>query len=157
MGTCSSSSAGYTPVGGKRLTQAQLQGRLKQARVTKSLSLANCRLNELPPEAMELLGTLRMIDVSGNPLRDLEWVRSLAEVRKLKATHCGLEALPSLAYCTHLEELRVAHNALSAARISDLPPSLRQLDLSRNELASIPESVLACSSLEVRLTGLVAL
>jgi len=143
MGGCSSSGT---------LTANQMEGRLRAARATHSLSLKGLRLKAIPAEVLGLGDKLRSLDLSGNLNIDLAGVECLGSLRKLSVNGCKLVSLPPLASMTSLEELSAAHNSLSD--LPSLPPSLLSLDASRNQLTTVPSGLAACDGLEVRAMGL---
>ena len=115
----------------------------------------SCELTELPEEVFALADTLEVLNLSHNRLRQLP---DLSRLHRLKVLFCSdndftevpghLGAHPSLRM-VGFKSNRIRHVPASA-----LPPTLRWLILTANEIESLPDAIGLCTGLEkVALAG----
>ena len=125
------------------LSPWELHTRLSVATSTDRLDLADCGLQQLPPEVLQLKG-LHELSLSGNHLTALPpGIGELRHLRKLCLAGNRLETVPEeLGALAALEVLELHGNDLVA-----LPESLgrlralKQLCVSGNRLEALPESL----------------
>ena len=123
-----------------------------------------CGLTEFPREIFSLADSLEILDLSGNSLSSLpEDLPRLAKLRVLFCSNNAFTELPEvLGRCPQLS--MVGFKAGRVARVSGaaLPPLLRWLILTDNEIAELPAEIGRCHLLQKcalagnRLTGLPA-
>lgn len=111
------------------------------------LTIANNHLRGLTPRMFFLLSSLKTLDLSGNPIRELdpEVLKDLPSLRILRCTNCELTRIRSLVYkkILELEELDLRDNKieiLSAEEYIDLK-YLKTLYLDGNRLFELRDSV----------------
>lgn len=112
-------------------------------------SLFECRRRGLTEIPRDLPTWVEILDISHNELTvlDARSLQHLTQLKRLKAAHNKLSAIPNLGSHPHLTDLNLAHNAIPELT-SDLKklPQLRNLDLSFNKITSIPAGVFTNSS-----------
>ncbi|KAL1416137.1 hypothetical protein MTO96_006406 [Rhipicephalus appendiculatus] len=112
-------------------------------------SLFECRRRGLTEIPRDLPTWVEILDISHNELTVLDprSLQHLTQLKRLKAAHNKLSAVPDLGSHPHLTDLNLAHNAIPQLT-SDLKklPQLRILDLSFNKITSIPAGVFTNSS-----------
>jgi len=125
---------------------------LKGTRNHGGLNIAGCGLVELPSEVVDTSVTSRMkvVDISGNMLERIpnDFVQA-PKMTRLNASANRLEALPLTIATTapKLELLDLHSNELLRVIPRQLPPMLRELDVSGCPLAEIPAGILQLSKL----------
>ena len=115
----------------------------------------SCELTDLPPEVFELAGSLEVLNLTGNRLRQLP---DLSRLRRLKVLFCSdndFTAVPEhLGAHPSLRMVGFKSNRIRHVPDTALPPTLRWLILTANEIASLPDSIGQCPGLEkVALAG----
>ena len=109
---------------------------------TRSLKLSE-NLTTFPSEIFSLADSLEVLDLSGNKLSSLP--KELAQLGKLKilfASDNDFEALPEvLGECANLEMIGFKSNRISHVPDCSLPPKLRWLILTENQISSLPDSL----------------
>lgn len=118
------------------------------------LDVASNKLIGLPAEIRELT-QLRTLNVADNQLRAVPTEVFTSSLVELNATKNRLEgAFFSITSAPHLQELRLAGNALTSLSQSDSLdlPALKYLDISANRLPSLPDMT-SWSSLSTLLLG----
>ncbi|HSV59297.1 MAG TPA: leucine-rich repeat-containing protein kinase family protein [Variovorax sp.] len=99
-----------------------------------------CGLTELPPEVFELADTLEVLNLSGNALEDLP--ADLGRLQRLRILFCSdnrFARVPeSVGDCAALEMVGFKSNRVAEVAGAALPPQLRWLILTDNELAKLP-------------------
>ena len=115
----------------------------------------SCELTDLPPEVFELAGSLEVLNLTGNRLRQLP---DLSRLRRLKVLFCSdndFTAVPEhLGAHPSLRMVGFKSNRIRHVPDTALPPTLRWLILTANEIASLPDSIGQCPDLEkVALAG----
>ncbi|PXX03327.1 serine/threonine protein kinase [Paraburkholderia tropica] len=126
-----------------RVTTATLEqlraGRLAGAR---QLKLA-CGLTEFPREIFDLADTLEVLDLSGNALTSLpDDLPKLRHLRILFASNNPFTALPPmLGDCASLSMVGFKANRIRHVAASALPPSLRWLILTDNNIDALPQEI----------------
>lgn len=125
---------------------------LKGTRAHGGLNVAGCGLEALPSQILETSVTSRMkiVDISNNMLERIpdEFVQA-PRMTRLNASTNRLEALPILLgkETPKLEVLDLHSNALLRSLPRELPPMLREINISGCPLTEIPGCVLACARL----------
>jgi hypothetical protein len=128
-------------------TLAQLRaGQLTGAR---RLDLA-AGLTEFPPEIFDLADTLEVLNLSGNKLAALP--ADLGRLHRLQVIFCSdnqFTAVPEvLGSCPQLSMIGFKANKIRTLPAAALPPTLRWLILTDNELASLPAEIGQCQHLQ---------
>ncbi len=140
-------------------TLAQL--RAGQLRGVRRLDLS-CGLSHFPPEIFDLADSLEVLNLSGNALDSLPPdLGRLHQLRVLFASYNRFTTLPQgLRGCAQLETVGFRANQITHLDAAALPPSLRALILTDNQLSHVPAALGQFSQLEKlmlsgnRLTGL---
>ncbi|MCE4554591.1 leucine-rich repeat-containing protein kinase family protein [Roseateles cellulosilyticus] len=100
-------------------------------------------LRELPDEVYTLADTLEVLDLSGNDLETLP--DDLPRLHRLKVLFCSgnrFTRVPEvLGRCEALEMVGFKHNSIEELPAAALPPRLRWLILTDNRLARLPEEL----------------
>ena len=103
----------------------------------------SCNLNDFPPEIFDLADTLEILDLSGNALSSLP--ERLPELHKLKILFCSdnqFTELPRvLGQCKALSMVGFRHNNIRHVAPEALPPLLRWLILTGNQLTELPSEL----------------
>lgn len=109
----------------------------------------DCKRRGLTEIPRDLPSWVEILDISHNEFTTLDpsSFQHIIHLRRLKATHNKLSAIPNLGSLPHLIDLNLAHNAIPQLT-SDLKkfPHLRSLDLSFNKIVSIPNGIFTNSS-----------
>ena len=113
-------------------------------------------LTEFPREIFALADTLEYLDLSGNALTSLP--EDFAQLHRLQVLFCAgnrFTELPVvLGQCQSLSMVGFRANQLTSIKAAALPPKLRWLILTGNQLASLPPEIGACPELQkVALSG----
>ena len=113
-------------------------------------------LTEFPREIFALADTLEYIDLSGNALTSLP--EDFAQLRRLQVLFCAgnrFTELPVvLGQCQSLSMVGFRANQITSIKAAALPPKLRWLILTGNQIASLPPEIGACRELQkVALSG----
>ena len=124
----------------------------------------SCGLQDFPPEIFGLAETLEILDLSGNALTALP--DDLPRLHKLRIIFCSenrFTQLPEvLGQCQQLSMIGFKANQIQTVSGAALPPALRWLILTDNQIDSLPAEIGRCSQLQKlmlagnRLTGLPA-
>jgi hypothetical protein len=116
---------------------------------SRRLSLS-CGLQAFPPEIFELADTLEVLDLSGNALTALP--DDLARLHRLRIVFCSnnqFTELPAvLGQCPQLRMLGFRANRIRSVPAAALPPSLRWLVLTDNQLDALPAEIGRCTELQ---------
>nr|XP_050027709.1 leucine-rich repeats and immunoglobulin-like domains protein 3 [Dermacentor andersoni] len=108
-----------------------------------------CRRRGLTEIPRDLPSWVEILDISQNEFTvlDTRSLQHITQLKRLKAAHNKLSAVPDLGSHPHLTELNLAHNAIPQLT-SDLKklPQLKNLDLSFNKITSISGGVFTNSS-----------
>ena len=128
-------------------TLAQLSsGRL--AGITR-LDLS-CGLTAFPPEIYRLADTLEILNLSGNSLSTLP--DDLPRLHKLRVIFCSdnrfAEVPEVLGRCTHLTMVGFKANRINHFSAAAIPPQLRWLILTDNQLEALPGELGKCANLQ---------
>lgn len=119
----------------EKLCKGELKG-------SSSLKLS-CHLKEFPPEIFDLADTLELLDLSGNALTSLP--EGLPALHKLKILFCSdnhFTELPrGLGQCKALSMVGFRNNHIRHVSPEALPPLLRWLILTGNQLAALPSAL----------------
>lgn len=113
-------------------------------------------LTEFPREIFALADTLEYLDLSGNALTSLP--EDFARLHRLQVLFCAgnrFTALPVvLGQCQSLSMVGFRSNQISTIQGAALPPKLRWLILTGNQIASLPPEIGACPEVQkVALSG----
>ncbi len=109
-----------------------------------------CGLNEFPREIFELADTLEVLDLSGNALSVLpDDLPRLGKLRILFCSNNRFIRLPEvLGRCRNLSMVGFKANQIAEVPAAALPPGLRWLILTDNQLAALPAEIGRCSQLQ---------
>lgn len=109
-----------------------------------------CGLTELPSAVFTLADTLEVLDLSGNHLTSLpDDLPRLHKLRVLFASNNRFTALPAvLGQCKALTMIGFKANEISQVPADALPPLLRWLILTDNQIGELPASTGNCRQLE---------
>ncbi len=103
----------------------------------------SCHLKEFPPEMFDLAESLEILDLSGNALTSLP--DRLPELHKLKILFCSdnhFTELPRvLGQCKALSMIGFRNNNIRHVSSEALPPLLRWLILTGNQLTELPSEL----------------
>ncbi|KKY31021.1 putative serine threonine protein kinase [Diaporthe ampelina] len=125
------------------------RGGYKDATLTK-LKLT-CPLQTFPLEIYDLGPSLEQLDLSGTGLSSLppDFGHSLPNLKIAFFSQCAFSTFPSaLASCPRLEMVAFRGNGMTVIPEGSLPPQLRWLILTDNELSSLPKSIAECDRLQ---------
>ncbi|HZZ09684.1 MAG TPA: leucine-rich repeat-containing protein kinase family protein [Paraburkholderia sp.] len=116
---------------------------------TRQLKLA-CGLTEFPREIFDLADTLEVLDLSGNALCALpDDLPRLTKLRILFASNNPFTELPEvLGQCQQLSMIGFKANRVRHVPGGALPPQLRWLILTDNEIESLPAEIATCTHLQ---------
>lgn len=126
----------------EQLRSGQLSG-------ARQLKLA-CGLTEFPREVFELADTLEILDLSGNALSALpdDFAR-LHKLRILFASNNPFTELPEvLGQCRQLSMVGFKANRIATVAGNALPPQLRWLILTDNQIDELPPQIGDCAHLQ---------
>jgi len=116
---------------------------------SKRLDLS-CGLTEFPPEIFALADSLEILNLSGNALSSLP--DDLWRLTRLRVIFCSenqFTSLPAvLGRCTQLTMIGFKSNQISTVPAAALPPKLRWLILTDNQISLLPPQLGACSALQ---------
>jgi len=114
------------------------------------LDLRGCGLTQVPPEVFALADTLQVLDLSGNALEHLP--PALAGLHRLQVLFCSdnpFTTLPAvLGRCPALQLIGFKANRIHTVPAEALPPTLRWLILTDNQIDALPESLGNCAPLQ---------
>ncbi|WP_348945624.1 leucine-rich repeat-containing protein kinase family protein [Chitinibacter sp. FCG-7] len=126
----------------EQLQQGQLKG-------LSRLDLS-CNLREFPREIFALADTLEILNLSGNQLASLP--DDLPRLHKLKIIFCSnncFTELPAvLGQCANLEMIGFRANQIAHVPAAALPPKLRWLTLTENQITQLPDEIGRCTRLQ---------
>lgn len=113
-------------------------------------------LTEFPREIFALADSLEYLDLSGNALTSLP--KDFAQLHRLQVLFCAgnrFTELPVvLGQCQSLSMVGFRANQITSIKAAALPPKLRWLILTGNQIASLPPEIGACPELQkVALSG----
>ncbi|KAJ4396345.1 hypothetical protein N0V93_000564 [Gnomoniopsis smithogilvyi] len=111
----------------------------------------NCPLDSFPLEILELGQTLEQLDLSGTGLSSLpsNFGARLPCLKIAFFSQCAFTTFPrELASCPQLEMVAFRGNGMTTIDEDALPPRLRWLILTDNQLKSLPRSIGKCSRLQ---------
>ena len=133
------------------LTLAQFQKQLKAGTLAGAREIRlSCALMEFPAELFEFVDTLEILDIGGNQLRELP--DSLLRFRKLRVLFASgnpMTEFPSmLNKISSLEMIGFKACQIRHVPENSLPPHLRWLILTDNQLEHLPESIGCCQNLQ---------
>ena len=116
---------------------------------SRRLSLS-CGLQTFPPEIFALADTLEILDLSGNGLTALP--DDLARLHRLRIIFCSnnrFTELPEvLGQCRGLRMIGFRANQISTVPAAALPPALRWLVLTDNQIGELPAAIGRCTELQ---------
>ncbi len=109
-----------------------------------------CGLTELPPAVFTLADTLEMLDISNNHLTALpDDLPRLHKLRVVFASNNLFTTLPAvLGRCLQLTMIGFKANQIRHVPDDALPPGLRWLILTDNQIKQLPDSIGQCGQLE---------
>ncbi|MFM0738006.1 leucine-rich repeat-containing protein kinase family protein [Paraburkholderia xenovorans] len=110
----------------------------------------SCGLSEFPREIFDLADTLEILDLSGNALSTLpDDLARLGKLRILFASNNRFTELPEvLGQCSQLSMVGFKANRIRTVSGRALPPQLRWLVLTDNEIETLPAEIGACTQLQ---------
>ncbi|MFM0393289.1 leucine-rich repeat-containing protein kinase family protein [Paraburkholderia phytofirmans] len=125
------------------------QLRAGQLAGTRRLKLA-CGLAEFPREIFDLADTLEVLDLSGNALTSLpDDLPRLRKLRILFGSDNPFTELPEvLGQCSQLSMVGFKANRIRQVSGKALPPQLRWLILTDNEIEVLPAEIGGCTQLQ---------
>jgi hypothetical protein len=125
------------------------QLRAGQLAGARRLKLA-CGLSEFPREIFDLADTLEILDLSGNALTSLpNDLPRLGKLRVIFASDNPFTELPEvLGQCSQLSMIGFKANRIRRVSGTSLPPLLRWLILTDNEIEALPPEIGACTQLQ---------
>ncbi|MFM0261187.1 leucine-rich repeat-containing protein kinase family protein [Paraburkholderia sediminicola] len=131
------------------MTTTLEQLRAGQLAGTRRLRLA-CGLSEFPREIFDLADTLEVLDLSGNALSRLpDDLPRLSKLRIIFASDNPFTELPEvLGQCSQLSMVGFKANRIRTVSGQSLPPLLRWLILTDNEIEALPADIGACTQLQ---------
>ncbi|MFM0074149.1 leucine-rich repeat-containing protein kinase family protein [Paraburkholderia sediminicola] len=131
------------------MTTTLEQLRAGQLAGTRRLKLA-CGLSEFPREIFDLADTLEVLDLSGNALSRLpDDLPRLSKLRIIFASDNPFTELPEvLGQCSQLSMVGFKANRIRTVSGQSLPPLLRWLILTDNEIDTLPAELGACRQLQ---------
>ncbi|MGF6741259.1 leucine-rich repeat-containing protein kinase family protein [Paraburkholderia atlantica] len=131
------------------MTTTLEQLRAGQLAGARELKLA-CGLSEFPREIFDLADTLEVLDLSNNALTTLpDDLPRLRKLRILFASNNPFNELPGvLGECAHLSMIGFKSNRIREVPASALPPLLRWLILTDNDIESLPAELGRCAQLQ---------
>lgn len=107
-------------------------------------------LTEFPPEIFTLADSLEILNLSGNALTSLP--PGLARLHRLRVLFCSANQFTSLpavlGQCAQLEMVGFKANQLRTLPAAALPPRLRWLILTDNQLETLPPEIGNCPRLQ---------
>jgi len=110
----------------------------------------SCGLQTFPPEIFELADTLEILDLSGNALSSLP--DELPRLHKLRILFCSdnlFTHLPEvLGQCPQLSMVGFKANQIKSVPAAALPPALRWLILTDNQISELPAGIGRCTELQ---------
>lgn len=133
------------------LTLAQFQKQLKAGTLAGAREIRlSCALTEFPAELFEFVDTLEILDIGGNQLRDLpDSLSCFRKLRVLFASGNPMTEFPSmLNKMPSLEMIGFKACQIRHVPENSLPPHLRWLILTDNQLERLPESIGCCQNLQ---------
>ena len=110
----------------------------------------SCGLTAFPRAILDLADTLELLDLSGNQLSELpdDFAR-LRQLRVLFASDNQFTELPAvLGQCPQLSMIGFKANRIEHVSASALPPGLRWLILTDNQVAFVPSAIERCTKLQ---------
>src|SRR5690242_13571212 len=116
------------------------QLRAGQLAGTRRLDLRGCGLTAFPREVFDLAETLEILDLSGNALSSLpDDLHRLAQLRVLFCSDNPFTEMPvALGRCARLDMVAFKANRIRSVAAESLPPRLRWLILTDNQIESLP-------------------
>ena len=131
------------------MTTTLEQLRAGQLAGTRRLKLT-CGLSEFPREIFDLADTLEILDLSGNALSALpDDLPRLSKLRVIFASDNPFTELPEvLGQCSQLSMVGFKANRIRKVSGKSLPPLLRWLILTDNEIEALPPEIGACTQLQ---------
>lgn len=131
------------------MTTTLEQLRAGQLAGTRRLKLA-CGLSEFPREIFDLADTLEILDLSGNALSTLpDDFPRLSKLRVIFASDNPFTELPEvLGQCSQLSMVGFKASRIRKVSGNALPPLLRWLILTDNEIDALPREIGACTQLQ---------
>lgn len=131
------------------MTSTLEQLRAGQLAGTRRLKLA-CGLSEFPREIFDLADTLEILDLSGNALSRLpDDLPRLSKLRIIFASDNPFTELPEvLGQCSQLSMVGFKANRIRKVSGQSLPPLLRWLILTDNEIDTLPAEIGTCTQLQ---------
>ncbi|KAH9883532.1 outer arm dynein light chain 1 [Xylariomycetidae sp. FL2044] len=108
-------------------------------------------LDQFPPEVFHHADTLEHLDLSGTGLSALpdDFGRRLTKLKRAFFSDCRFAVFPPvLASCPSLEMVAFRNNGMTDVPEDSLPPRLRWLILTNNQIASLPRGLGRCTHLQ---------
>ncbi|KNC46516.1 yop effector YopM [Thecamonas trahens ATCC 50062] len=122
--------------------------------VLSSLSLAGNAMTTMP-EPLPVLGAVRTLDISRNPLVALGtgWDSVLPTLQSLNLAGTGVASLEPLSQCPLLTALDASSNSLTSAAVLAQLPRLRTCNLADNALARLEPGATLGTLVELDVSG----
>lgn len=93
---------------------------------------------------------IKILDISDNPLNNIEGIKEFINLRILMARKCDITFIPpEMKYLQHLFHLNVAENKLTANQIDYVSEGVLFLDISRNRIDEWPQTIEKLSQLRL--------
>jgi hypothetical protein len=109
-----------------------------------------CGLTTFPDEIFDLAESLEILDLSGNALSSLP--DDLSRLHQLRILFCSDNQFtilpPALGQCRQLSMIGFKANQIRTVPASALPPALRWLILTDNQITRIPAEIRHCTQLQ---------
>ncbi|WP_051676010.1 leucine-rich repeat-containing protein kinase family protein [Polaromonas glacialis] len=139
------------PQGTEPLPAPSLLEQLRAGALAGSRRLSlSCGLETFPPEIFTLADTLEILDLSGNALSALP--HDLARLHRLRIIFCSnnrfTEVPAVLGQCAQLEMIGFRANQIRHVPGAALPPRLRALVLTDNQIDTLPAALGRCTRLQ---------
>ncbi|KAK0661612.1 hypothetical protein QBC41DRAFT_36328 [Cercophora samala] len=130
--------------------EALQNGSLANLALTKFKLTPTPSLTVFPDDIFSFGPSLIHLDLSGTGLSSLppNFSTSLPNLKILFLSNCAFETFPDLSSHPTLEMVAFRHNSLTSIPENTLPPKLRWLILTDNNIPSLPSTISQCPNLE---------
>ncbi|XP_023316498.1 protein artichoke isoform X2 [Trichogramma pretiosum] len=129
-----------------------------QCQNIEELNMGENRIEDIDSSAFENLNKLKVLDLSNNPLKKIDFIASLSQLNTLKLNGMPPKLIESLdnmiftIYEPNLKYLSIRSNGLAnlPEKFIKLLTSLEEIDLSDNNLSSVPKLPTMLKSLNLQ-------